>query len=131
MEIKNILGTRAYELTDKKNIPVIKNWLGQKGLKLIKTFTNEKKEKCRTTKGLFSVFSNKFKSWKNKIVISLQYHELHRKSNESDQEWMGRLWTRAAECEYKEYDRLLIKQFRGGLNDEGMLDEIIRDVVTL
>ena len=43
----------------------------------------------------------------------------------------GRLWTKAAECEYKQYDRLLTEQFIGGLNDEGMIDEILREVVTL
>ena len=39
---------------------------------------------------------------------------------------MGRLWTKAAECEYKEYDRLLTQYFIGGLNDEDMIGEILR-----
>ena len=31
-----------------KNVPVIKNWLGREGLKLIKIFTNEEKETRKT-----------------------------------------------------------------------------------
>ena len=35
--------------------------------------------------------------------------------------------TKAIECEYKEYERLLKEQFIGRLNHEGMIDEILRD----
>ena len=42
---------------------------------------------------------------------------------------MGRLQTKAAECEYKEYDRLLTQQFIGELCDEDMTDEVLREVV--
>ena len=34
-------------------------------------------------------------------------------------------------CEYRGYERLLTEQFIGGLNDEGMTDEILRDVAML
>ena len=44
---------------------------------------------------------------------------------------MGRLWTKATECKYKEYDGLLTGQFIDGINDEGMIDEILREAVTL
>ena len=44
---------------------------------------------------------------------------------------MGRLWTKAADCESKEYDRLQTEQFIGGLNDEGMIDEILMEAATL
>ena len=44
---------------------------------------------------------------------------------------MGRLWTRAAECKYKEYDKLLTEQFIGGLNNEVMIDDIFREATTL
>ena len=33
--------------------------------------------------------------WHNRIIISLQHHTLHRKNNESTQEWMGRLRAKA------------------------------------
>ena len=81
--------------------------------------------KYRTTKGLFSFLSNKFKLQHNRFVMSLQYHKSHRECNASAKEWMGRQWTKAAECEYKEYYRLLTEQFIGRLNDEGMIDEIL------
>ena len=37
----------------------------------------------------------------------------------------------AAECHYKEYNRLLTEQFISGLNDDGMIDEILKDVAML
>ena len=37
----------------------------------------------------------------------------------------------ATDCEYKEYDRLLTEQFIGGLNDEGMISETLREVAAL
>ena len=44
---------------------------------------------------------------------------------------MGRFQTKAAECEYKEYDRLLTEQFIKGLDDEGITSEILNEVSTL
>ena len=46
-------------------------------------------------------------------------------SNESAEEWMGRLKTAGVECIYWEIDRQLKEQFMHGLNDEEMLAEII------
>ena len=37
---------------------------------------------------------------------------------------MGRLKTKAVECQYKGYDRLLTKQFISRLNDYSIIDEI-------
>ena len=51
-----------------------------------------------------------------------------RQSNESAEEWMGRLRTNAVECNYQEIDRQLKEQFVHGLNDEEMLAEIIREL---
>ena len=39
---------------------------------------------------------------------------------------MVRLRTKATECQYKEYDRLLTEQFSSGLSDDGMIDEILK-----
>ena len=72
----------------------------------------------------------KFKLQHNRIVISLQYHKLHRKENECAQEWVGRLRTEAAEYQYKECDRLLTEQFINSINDEEMVDEILKEVAT-
>ena len=44
---------------------------------------------------------------------------------------MGRLQTKAAEWEFTEYNRLLTEQFIGGLNQEGMTDEILKEVEML
>ena len=128
---KHILETTAYGLTEEEKVLVIKNCLDQEGLQFIPTSTHEKKEKFTTTKGLSSVLSNKFKPKHNRIIISLQYHNLHRKGNEPAHEWMGRLWTKAAECKYIEYDRFRTEQYTGGFSDEGMLDEISREEATL
>ena len=41
---------------------------------------------------------------------------------------MGRSETKAADCDYNEYDRRLNKQFIHGLGNEGMISEIVREV---
>ena len=43
---------------------------------------------------------------------------------------MGKLRTKTAEYQYKEYNRLLTEQFINSLNDE-MVDEILKEAVTL
>ena len=83
MEVKDILKTKTFELTDEKNIPVIKNWLGSEGLQLIKTFTNEEKGKCKIGKGPFLLLIQKFKPHHNTILLSMQYYKLMRMSHES------------------------------------------------
>ena len=47
MKVMNFLETKAYELTDEEKAHIIMNWLGRESLQLIKTFTNEEKEKCK------------------------------------------------------------------------------------
>ena len=44
---------------------------------------------------------------------------------------MCRLKTKAAECQYKEYNRLLTEQLLKGLHDDGMVNEILKEVTTL
>ena len=44
---------------------------------------------------------------------------------------MGRLQRKVKECEYKKYDRLVIEQFINWLGDEGMISEVLREVLTL
>ena len=61
----------------------------------------------------------------------LQYHKLHSKSNQAAQGWLGRLWTKAMEGEYKEYDRLPREELASGLNNDGMIDKKLREVATL
>ena len=54
MQVTNIPETKAYELTEEEKVPVIKNWLGWKGLQLLQTSTHEEKEKWTTIEGLFA-----------------------------------------------------------------------------
>ena len=46
-------------------------------------------------KGLFLILSDIFKLHHNRIVLSLQFRKPERKSHESAQESMGKLWTKA------------------------------------
>ena len=86
VEVTNILKTKAYEISDEERIPVIKNQISWEGLLPMEIFTQEENEKCKTTKELFSVLSNRFKPHHNHIILSLQYQNLYRKGNESAQE---------------------------------------------
>ena len=112
-------------------IPVIRKWLCQESLLLMETFNQKKKDRCKTTRGLFSGLSNRFKPFHNCITLSLHYLKLCRKSNGSVQELMGRLQTKVPVHEYREPSRLLTHQFIGGLNNNDMTDKILREVTTL
>ena len=61
----------------------------------------------KTVKGLFGMLGKKLKPQYNETISSLWYCKLNRKSEESAQEWMGRLRIKAKESKYKEYDRRL------------------------
>ena len=47
------------------------------------------------------------------------------------QSWMGRPRAKAAECQYKDYNSLLTDNFISRLNDDGMIDEILKEVAIL
>ena len=79
MEVMNILHAKIYKLTEKEKVPVIKNRLGRKGLHLIQTFINSKKEACKTMEGLFSTLGEKFKLYLIKAIFCLQYGKLKEK----------------------------------------------------
>ena len=116
---------------EEEKVLVINTWLGQEGLQLKQTSTQKEKEKCRTAKGLFTVLCRMFKPWHNRIIISLQYCMLHKRNNEFVQKRIGRLSTKTVECQYKEYNMLLTEQFICGLNEDGMISEILNEVATL
>ena len=122
---------KMYRLTEEEKVPIIKNWSGREGLQLIKTFTTAMEETCKTTRGLFSILSVKLKPIHKQIVLSLQYCKCKRKSPESDEEWVGRLHTKATDCECKECDRRLTKQFMNALDDETIYGEMIRELPAL
>ena len=104
--------------------------MGRKGLWYLKTVTTTEKETFTTLEGLFETLTNKFKPQYNETIKSLKFRKLYRYEDESVEEWMGRLWVAAVECNYQEVDRQLKEQFIHGLNDKCMLEEIIRELTT-
>ena len=78
---------------------------------------------------LFSVLSQK--SCHNRIMLSLQYCKLKRKSQESGKEWMGKLQTKAADYDYNKHNSKLTEQFIHGLDDEGIISEILREIAAV
>ena len=81
-----------------------------------------------TLQGLFNALAAKFKPQLHEPIKSLQFRKLYRFKGERAEEWMGRLHVVAAECSYREVDQQLKEQFIHGLNDETMLDEVIREL---
>ena len=82
MEVTNILGTKLYKMTEGEKVPVVKNLLPWEDLQFMQTFIHEEKEKCKPMKELLTLLCSKYKPQQYRIVISLQYQILHRKSNE-------------------------------------------------
>ena len=64
-------------------------------------------------------------------MLSLQYQKLKRKGHESALEWLDKLQTKAADCDYKEYDRELEEQFIHIPDDEDMISEILKELLVL
>ena len=64
-------------------------------------------------------------------MLPLQYFKLKRNCHESAQEWMGRLQTKAAGCDYNEYGRKITEQFIHSLDSEGVINEILKEVSAL
>ena len=126
LEVRNVLIT--YNLQEMDKIAMVKNWLGRKGLHYIESLTEGEKEKCGMLEGLFDTLAAKFRPQYNQTIKLLQFRQLHGIEGEGVDEWMGRLHMVAAECGYKEIDRQLKERFIHGLNDKGMLGEIIKEL---
>ena len=127
LEVRNVLS--MYNTQEQDKITMVKNWLGRKGLHYLESLTETEKHACNTLQGLFDTLATKFKPQFNETIKSLQFRKLYRIEGESAEEWMGRLWIAAVECNYKEVDRQLKEQFIHGLNDRVMLDEIVRELM--
>ena len=67
--------------------------LGKEGLQVMATLTQDEQEACNNEKGLFNILNRKSKPQYNETIKSLQFHKLIRQSDESTEEWMGRLRT--------------------------------------
>ena len=62
------------------------------------------------------------------MILSLQYYSLHRKDNDTAQDWMGGICIKAAECNYTQHDRQFNDQFINGTNNEVTMQEIIKEL---
>ena len=94
----------------------------------MESLTQMEQERCNNMEGLFTILNNKFKPQFTETIKSLQFHKLSRKTKENAEEWMGRLRLAAVECNYREVDRQLKKQFMYRLNDNDMLAKITREL---
>ena len=126
LEVRNVLST--YNAQDQDKIAIVKNWLGRKGLHYLESLTEAEKLACNTLQGLFDTLATKFKPQFNETFKSLQYRNLCKFEGKSAEEWMGRLQVAAAECSYRKVDQQLKEQFIHGLNNETMLDKVIREL---
>ena len=71
------------------------------------------------------MLANKFQPQYNETIKSLQFRKLCQLESENVEEWLGRLFVAAVECNYSEIDRQLKEQFI-----HGMLEEIIKELTT-
>ena len=78
--------------------------------------------------GLFTTLNNKLKTQCNKTIKSLQFQMLVRWTDKNTEKWIGRPRLATLECNYKEIDKQLKKQFIHGLNDNDILVKIIREL---
>ena len=109
-------------------VSVIKNWLAREVLLQIAPLTQEEQEACNDEKGLFKTLNKYIKPQYNETLKSLHFHKLSRQSNESMEEWMGRLRKAAVECNYQEIDRQPKEKFIHGLSEKALLAKIIREL---
>ena len=70
-----------------------------------------------------------FKPQYNETIRSLKFCKLRRQANENVEEWMGRIRVEPLECNYKDIDRQMKKQFIHRLNGSDTLTEIIRKLI--
>ena len=126
LEVNNVLST--YNTPQTGKLALVKNCLGRKGLQYLEILMTTEKETCNTLEGLFETLTNKFKPQYNETIKSLKFRKLYRYDDENVEEWMGRLLVAAVECSYQEVKRQLKEQFIHGLNDKGMLEEIIKEL---
>ena len=61
-------------------------------------------------------------------MLSQRYLKLKKNIHECGQELLCKLWIKTAECDFKEYDRQITKQFIHGLDNGGIRSENLRKV---
>ena len=91
LEVNNIF--KSCNTPQVGQLAIMKNWLGRKGLQFIESLMQTERERCNTTEGLFTTFSNKFKPQFNETIKSLQFHKLSRQAKEMQKNgWAGLGW---------------------------------------
>ena len=128
LKVRNMIST--YSTREQEKIPMVKNWLGRKGLHYIESLIEVEKQTCSTLQGLIDTLTKTFRPQYNETVKSLQFRQLCRHDGENIKEWMGTLNVVVAECNYKELDHQLKEQFIHGLNNKMMLEKVIRELTT-
>ena len=128
LEVRNVLS--IYNLQEMDKIAMVKNWLGRKGPHYIESLMEGEKERRGTLEGLVDTLATKFRPQDNQTIKFLQFRQLQRSGGESIDEWMGRLHMAVAESGYREIDRQLKEQFIHSLDNKGMLDKIIKELMT-
>ena len=98
----------------------------QAGPIVLEALTQTQQEGCKMIQGLFKTLNDKLRP-QHETLLSLQYCKLNRCENDYVEELMGKLCIMAAECNYKEMDIHLKGRFNNGLNDDGMIVEIIQN----
>ena len=129
LEINNILST--YNNLQAEQLAMVKFWLGRKGLQFLETLTNVAKMTCCTLGGLYNMLTSKLRPQFNETFKSMQFRKFHRNDGENVEEWMERLRVTPIVCNYQEVDRQLKEQFIHGLNYKNMLEEIIKELMTV
>ena len=110
---------------------MVKNWLDREGLQFIESLTEAEKDRCSTLQGLSEILTNKFRPQFSEMIKSLQVCTFIRHNWENAEEWMGRIWLSAIECNYKEIDRQLKEEFIYVLNDTEILGELIKELTKI
>ena len=129
LEINNILST--YNNLQAEQLTMVKIWLGRKGLQFLETLTNVEKMTCCTLGGLYNILTSKFRPQFNETFKSMQFRIFCRNDGENVEEWTERLRVTPIVCNYQEVDRQLKEQFIHGLNYKNMLEEIIKELMTV
>ena len=112
-------------------VPIIMNCPCRKGLPFLEALIQAEQEACKTVENLFETLNNKLRLQHYETILSLQYFKINTCNNENAEEWMGRLYLMTVACKYKVMNRCLKEQLIYGLNDDGMIVEIICELTAI
>ena len=105
--------------------------VGKEGPPILRNTNKCRNISCDTLEGLFDILSSKFKPQFNEAIKLLQFRKFCRNDGENVEECWGRLRVAAIECNYHEVDRQLKEQLIHVLYNKNMLEEIIKELMTV